>query len=169
MTDEYRRLLAHMHQTNPGFGTSAVRHWSADVQAFVQTMDSTDVLDYGCGKSDFAPVLGFGIQRYDPAMIGLDTEPDPAWLVLCIDVLEHIEPDCLENVLEDVREKTLFAAFMVISNRKAGHVLPDGRNAHLIVKNRDWWEGKLRVYFESLHVVKEKPGDHFACIAYAGG
>lgn len=61
----------------------------------------------------------------------------------CIDVLEHIEPDCLDAVLDDMRRCTLNGIFLTIHCFPAGKTLPDGRNAHLIQQPTHWWLPKL--------------------------
>ena len=45
--------------------------------------------------------LTFEIKEYDPAIPGKDSLPEPADIVVCSDVLEHIEPNYLLNVLVD--------------------------------------------------------------------
>lgn len=68
-------------------------------------------------------------------------------MVACCDVLEHVEPDLLTNVLIDIREYADKAVYLVISTRLAAKVLADGRNAHLIVKPLDWWQEVLTQHF----------------------
>ena len=61
----------------------------------------------------------------------------------CTDVLEHIEPDCIDDVLDDlarVTKSVLFATVCVVPAKKK---LADGRNAHILLKPFDWWAGKL--------------------------
>jgi len=74
---------------------------------------------------------------------GLDATPEPHDLVCCIDVLEHIEPECLEDVLDDLVRVTLKNLFVNVSTSLAIQILPDGRNAHLIVEPCRWWMEKL--------------------------
>jgi hypothetical protein len=87
---------------------------------------------------------------YDPAVEGIDEEPDPADLVVCTDVLEHIEPDCLDDVLADISRCTLKVAMLTVCTVPAAKHLPDGRNAHLIVENSRWWMRKLFHHFDPL-------------------
>ena len=46
------------------------------------------------------------IHHYDPAMPEWSEPPAPCNFVACIDVLEHIEPDLLDNVLDDLKRVT---------------------------------------------------------------
>jgi len=53
-------------------------------------------------------------------------------LVTCIDILEHIEPELLENVLLELKRLHGRLYFFTIHLGPAGKTLSDGRNAHLI-------------------------------------
>ena len=136
ITDDYRRLNRQLHAAKPTYGASGHK--------WVQWVDDLDdILDYGCGKGTLCKALGRPIAEYDPAVPGKDTEPDPHDYVVCTDVLEHIEPDCLGDVLADIASKMRIGGFLVIATRPAKKVLPDGRNAHLIVESWEWWRKRL--------------------------
>ena len=116
----------------------------------VQLLDQfkpTTVLDYGCGQGALGRSLDREIAEYDPAIEGKSTMPAPADLVICTDVLEHIEPDLLDNVLDHLRDLTKSALFAVICTRPAKKFLADGRNAHLIVEPWEFWKQKLSERF----------------------
>ena len=68
----------------------------------------------------------------------------PAELVICTDVLEHIEPELIDNVLKHIESLTLKTAYLIIDTLPAQKNLPDGRNAHLIIENQDWWTNKIQ-------------------------
>jgi hypothetical protein len=102
------------------------------------------VLDYGCGRGSLAEALKpHRCQQYDPGIPGRDVLPKPSDVVVCTDVLEHVEPDKLESVLDHLARLTARAAYIVIATRPANAVLPDGRNAHLIVETPEWWLERL--------------------------
>lgn len=105
------------------------------------------VLDFGCGKGSLKARLGEFVAEYDPAIPGKDSEPEPADLVVCTDVFEHVEPDYLEAFISRLASLSRKAAFVVIATRPAAKSLPDGRNAHLIVKGDGWWRRKLQKWF----------------------
>jgi hypothetical protein len=69
-------------------------------------------------------------------------------MVACIDVLEHIEPDLIDNVLDDLQRLTQEIGFYSISTEPAEKTLPDGRNAHLILQSPHWWLNKIMDRFE---------------------
>jgi hypothetical protein len=82
--------------------------------------------------------------EYDPGIPGKDHLPKPADLVVCTDVLEHIEPELLDGVLRHLYLLAGRGAYLVIATRLARELLPDGRNAHLIVQEPPWWLAKLK-------------------------
>ena len=137
ITPEYRDLNRALH-AGGYYGISGV-HWAKVVAGMCQAIGSKDVLDYGCGQRTLEKALGFPIRNYDPCIEGLDAPPSPADLVECTDVLEHIEPDCLDEVLDDLRRVTRKFALLVVATRPAVKTLPDGRNAHLIQEGEAWW------------------------------
>ena len=144
ITDSYKQLNAELHAREPSYGTSG-KKWTGAVYQIARQFNTRDVLDYGCGKQRLKEALSevLNIKGYDPAVPGLDAPPEPADLVVCTDVLEHIEPACLDEVLIDLRRLTKKVLFVVVSTRKAVKTLADGRNAHLIVEPPSWWLPRL--------------------------
>ena len=65
----------------------------------------------------------------------------------CGDVLEHVEPEYLQDVLADIKRCMKRAGLLVISTIPAKKTLPDGRNAHLIVESPLWWGSVLSQHF----------------------
>lgn len=78
-------------------------------------------------------------------------------MVVCTDVLEHIEPEYLEAVLDDIQRLSKKAAVVVVATREAMKSLPDGRNTHLIVEPYTWWLPKLTDRFNMVSF--NKTGD----------
>lgn len=112
----------------------------------------TSVLDYGCGHGEIGSIMrrdnlipeGVTYHEYDPGVPEKSALPEPADLVICTDVLEHIEPDLIDNVIQHLCSVTKIVAFIVVcmvpSKRKT---LTDGRNVHLILESPKWWMKKL--------------------------
>ena len=160
ITPEYLDQNRKLHEGGY-YGLSGQR-WAKTVLNVCGVAQSRDVLDYGCGQRTLERDLGFPIRNYDPCIPGLDAEPQPADVVVCTDVLEHIEPECLDDVLDDLKRVTRKLGFFVIATRPANKTLPDGRNAHLIQEDADWWLPKLRSRFD-VSQVKQMSGE-FAVI-----
>lgn len=149
ITDEYKKLNERLHETNKHYGAGGHK-WAHQIIGLTEMLGSTDILDYGCGKSTLAQNLPFPIKQYDPCIPKYSLAPEPAELVICTDVLEHIEPDCVVDVLRDICRLSKSMTFLVIANRPAKKVLEDGRNAHLIQENEMWWLGHILPLFHLL-------------------
>jgi len=139
---------AALHQAPEGFGGSGWRH-GATVIAFAKELGAKEVLDYGCGECTLRRELGhqgsrLRVREYDPAIPKYARLPHPADLVVCTDVLEHVEPDKLETVMNHLALLTHKGLYLAIATRKANKLLPDGRNAHLIIEDTPWWEERVR-------------------------
>jgi hypothetical protein len=145
ITPEYKALNEQMHREREGYGVQG-RFYAAQIRLLARVV-SRDILDYGCGKRLLEAGLSFPIRNYDPGIPGLDARPDPADVVVCLDVLEHIEPELLDDVLADLARVTRRAGYFTVSVIPAKKTLPDGRNAHLIVQPREWWEDRLSRLF----------------------
>ncbi|HET7548680.1 MAG TPA: methyltransferase domain-containing protein [Usitatibacter sp.] len=157
---EYLDQNKRLHEAG-SYGISGWR-WAHPVRQLCEQLGTRDVLDYGCGQRTLEKSLGFPIHNFDPCIAGLDAPPEPADIVVCSDVLEHIEPDCLDEVLDDLARLTRRAGFLLIATRPAQKTLPDGRNAHLIQQPPEWWLPKLESRFgiRQFHPFK----DEFAVI-----
>lgn len=138
ISSAYRDLNAQLHSDRPDYGTSGQR-WATVVQMLMQEYGCVSVLDYGCGKQTLQRELGFPIHQYDPCIPEFSATPVPADLVVCTDVLEHIEPDCIDAVLDDLKRVTGKVAFLTVATGPAKKSLPDGRNAHILQRAPKWW------------------------------
>jgi hypothetical protein len=147
ISPEYREMQKTLHEQSEEYGISSLMGGHL-VQETIDHYKPDSVLDYGCGKGMLKLQFGDIVREYDPAIPGKDGEPEPADLVVCTDVLEHIEPDKLDAVLDHIRSLARKAAYLIISTREAKKTLPDGRNAHLIIETPEWWQERLKVYFD---------------------
>jgi len=155
-----------MHSAPRGFGASGFR-WIEQVADIMCEYTISTVLDYGCGRGTLvqglkqiawaSPVTFY---EYDPCVVGKDIEPQPAELVTCTDVLEHIELKYLDEVLLHLEQLTKRVIFFNIAMHRANKILPDGRNAHLIQRPRTWWMQRMSQYFIDCTFceIKSKPG-----------
>ena len=147
ITNEYNDLNRQLHQ-GAGWGKGG-EQWYTEIKEFLEATQAQTVLDYGCGKGALVAALNEYIScGYDPAVDSFKEPPFTKFdVVVSTDVLEHIEPDCLEEVLFHIESHTRKGAFLVISLRPACKILPDGRNAHLIQESQEWWEERLNAHF----------------------
>jgi len=147
ISEEYRELQRKLHE-NPEYGTASVGY-APLVAHIVRSVGAAELLDYGAGKGRLARTLrekfnlDLRVHHYDPAVEAWSAKPEPCRFVACIDVLEHIEPALLDNVLDDLKRVTLGVGFFTVHTGPAMKVLADGRNAHLIQRPPAWWLPKL--------------------------
>lgn len=142
-TVNYRKVLAETHSLYK-WG-NAGRHHVDEVVEWAEKLGASSVLDYGCGRGSLKKVIDpiWPVAEYDPGVPGKDEMPMAADLVVCTDVLEHIEPDMVRSVLRHIRTLSLKGSYLTIATSLAGLVLPDGRNAHLSVHDKKWWMEEL--------------------------
>lgn len=168
ITEEYKRLNAALHASSSSYGTSGYK-WADKVYNLAQQVGAKTVLDYGCGRCTLGTALRekhselpFEFLEYDPALPEKEWKPQRADLVVCGDVLEHIEPDCLYAVLDDIRNIARASVFLVVATQPAAKFLADGRNAHLIVEPPEWWMPKLMLRWRVM--LFRDIGGEFVCI-----
>ena len=152
ISEQYRAMQKALHKQS-GYGQASVQMAPA-VAEFIRRHRIEEMLDYGAGKGRLAQELEWlvpwpvRVHQYEPAMPEWSATPQPCGFVACIDVLEHIEPHLLENVLDDLKRVTAGAGLFTVATGPAVKVLPDGRNAHLIQQPPSWWLPHFLARFE---------------------
>lgn len=168
ISPEYQQQQEHLHE-DEFYGTASM-FYAPLVSEIVNKLQVGHLLDYGAGKCRLFENLKadhhMKLQAYDPGVVKLSSPPVPAEMVTCIDVLEHIEPDLLDNVLDDLARLTEVVIFMTVTTIAAKKHLSDGRNAHLIQQPMEWWLPKIWERFD-IHTVQIIPPGSFYVIAYA--
>jgi 2-polyprenyl-3-methyl-5-hydroxy-6-metoxy-1,4-benzoquinol methylase len=147
-SEQYKQELEHQHKTSE-WGIVG-QYLIPDMKEIARQHNYKHILDYGSGSGNTARNLrtsGFVVHEYEPGVEGKSAKPDPCEFVICTDVLEHIEPDYIDNVLKHISTVTLGHAYFSVCHRTASRLLTDGRNAHLIVEKYSWWENKISQYF----------------------
>lgn len=155
ISPDYVKQNKKLHETNEHYGTNS---WgrALNIIEIANHIAAESILDYGCGKAMLNAALEehrgsfkrpCTITNYDPAIPAYAAKPGPAEMVVCTDVLEHVEPMFLENVIQDLKALTLKTLYLAVSLRPSMKTLPDGRNAHLIIQPASWWMPKLRKDF----------------------
>lgn len=109
------------------------------------------ILDYGCGKAKFHKFLfkdfsNIEIIKFDPAVEEFSKKPIGFFdLLLCVDVLEHIEENKIQETLLDIFSYSN-NVILTITCYPATQILPNGKNAHYTIKNPEWWNELLKPY-----------------------
>lgn len=157
LSDEYKALLTEMHAVDKKWGDGAFG-FAQRIHTFAHVTKSKTVLDYGCGKRTLEHGLRhinshLRVVPYDPGIPEIADNRKPCDMVVSLDVIEHIEPDYLDLVMQDIKNLAGRAVYLHIATTPARQILPDGRNAHLIVWEyprwrkylRDWWGDEIEV------------------------
>jgi hypothetical protein len=169
ITEDYRAQQTKLHE-DPAYGRASVAHAPLVAKA-INAFNVGEVLDYGAGKLALLKTIStkllvdhkFRYIPYEPADLRYSDKPEPAQMVVCLDVLEHIEPELIDNVLDDLKRLVLEVGLFTIHCTQAKKVLPDGRNAHLIQEGMAWWLPKIMERFDVQTVQKTKgsvPGSY---------
>lgn len=155
LINEYRE----MHEKGFFCGYSLNGHCGA-IAELVDAYKPKNLLDYGCGKGmqyteknmhnnwgGIMPTL------YDPAVPGIDKKPPFGFDgVICTDVAEHVPEGEVLEFLKDVFRYAKKFVFMTICTRPAKKTLPNGMNAHVTVKDEDWWLQRINEAQENKRV-----------------
>ncbi|MCP9941952.1 class I SAM-dependent methyltransferase [Cyanobium sp. ATX 6E8] len=159
ISDVQRQLNAALHEHDDNFGNRAdgaglATHLPAALGRMHELGACASLLDYGTGKGALVQRLraelppDVHVQGYDPAMPAFATKPEqPADILVCLDVLEHIEMASIDAVLRDIHALTRQFCYLVIDLQPAVKTLADGRNAHILLAPPEWWVGRVAQLF----------------------
>jgi hypothetical protein len=146
ISNEYKKILTDIHDSSP-FGKRS--KLPAHLESFIEEINPNSILDFGCGKGRLVSTLTEKyptklISGYDPGNTSYDRSLDDVNVDLLIssDVLEHIEPEYLDETLKYLSTKSRYI-YHLIALSPAKLILPDGRNAHLILESNVWWREKF--------------------------
>lgn len=156
-TNAYAQTQLELHSAG-NYGTAGASYAPSIFHAIAQLakrLPSVSVLDYGSSVGNtrkrvddlfwMPPTVSW--HQYDPFVDEFSADPSPADLVLCTDVMEHVEPECTENVLDHLQALTRRMIFMSVSLVPANKILSDGRNAHINLRPMEWWLTQMRKRF----------------------
>lgn len=168
ISEGYKKQQEALHATGQ-YGYASIGY-APLVSQIIDKLEITHLLDYGCGSQTnlikhVQADHPFKYQAYDPAVDKFASPPIPAEMVACIDVLEHIEPELLENVLDDLERLTEWVGVFTVHTGPAVKTLSDGRNAHLIQQPPEWWLPKFMERWDLQTFQKMPQG--FYVIVYA--
>jgi hypothetical protein len=153
ITEQYRELNRQLHEDH------SVKYGYKGYQQAERVFETKlafacrSVLDYGAGKRTLAQALrrfySVRTRNYDPAVRGIDHLPRPADLVVCCDVMEHVEPPYVGHVilhLHSLTKKILFLRVCTVPC--TSKTLPDGTDPHRTVWTELQWESAFSTVFD---------------------
>lgn len=146
VSQDYKNELLLLHQ-NSVFGN--LQNIPEYVKEYLTKNKIGSILDFGCGKGLLVDSLKNEyptkqIYGYDPTHSIYNKITDSKIdMILSFDVLEHIEPENLDNVLALLHNKCNKVMHHLIACHPAKRFLSDGRNAHLIIEEPNWWRNKF--------------------------
>jgi 2-polyprenyl-3-methyl-5-hydroxy-6-metoxy-1,4-benzoquinol methylase len=156
-SNEYLEQLRLVHSKIKWGG--AVAGKIEEIVFMLKLSKESKILDYGSGfgclKEELFKrhsYLDVEIIEYDPGIENKNITPSPCGFVVCIDVLEHIEPEYVDNVLDDLQRVILNIGYIAISLAPSDNNLPNGKNAHPSVHLVNWWSLKLKERFEIIRI-----------------
>jgi len=171
ISKQYADENAYQHNLRNGYGERGYKHLD-DVLHVLRREGCESVLDYGCGQGTLAKyakrVCEVPFASYDPAVAEFAADPAPADLVVCTDVLEHVEPLHLNDVVKHLQALANKAIYLQIATRPAKRILSDGRNAHILIRSPYFWFDTFREYFD-ITEFKVMPGHSLAIVGKALG
>ena len=148
ISDEYKNQIEILHSQNK-MGKNSKRKIPKlfNMPEFLEKYKPNSIIDYGCGSGGVVNHLSEKytvVDGYDPCVEKYSTYPNKKYDVLIsMDVLEHIEPDLLDKNLKSISKLFTKSAYLDIHTSASPTFLPDGRNAHLIQEQPDFWRKKI--------------------------
>ena len=162
-SEGYKQQLIEKHKKDRGWGAGHALSRMGYVSEHLKRVDAHTILDYGCGQGKFKEWMSqnlpsYNVSEYDPGIEGKDSPPNPADYIICWDVMEHIEPQYVDNVIAHLQGLMLKGGYIFICLVPSYGKLPDGRNAHLTVRDAGWWLDKFKKSFSNVENVFQTKG-----------
>lgn len=146
INQDYKDQLAVMHSQGRFVRGSKIL---STINPFLKQYQPTSILDFGCGHGALMNGIceaypNIRVDGYDPGSASHNEMPVQSFdCVISADVFEHIEPEHLDQTLAEIGQKMQRVGWFRIACYPAKKELPDGRNAHLIVEQPEWWRDRL--------------------------
>ena len=131
------------------------------IKTVIDKINPISVLDYGCGKgwqytrNEIHKEWNIPMPTlYDPYVEEYSKLPTYSSkyfdMVLCVDVMEHILPEQVDEVLHQIFFLGNFVYFH-IDTKPAIKEFSCGTNFHISLHDKDWWINKLNEYGTNYH------------------
>ena len=166
ISTEYLSEQKRLHEIY-NYGTASIHH-APNVIKILKQNNLKSICDYGAGQMNLKKTLdkngfkNYDYFPYDPVFPEYGP-PKKADLICCIDVMEHVEEEYVDNVLDEIQKITLNLVYFSIAQAPAGKTLSDGRNAHITLKPERWWLTKLCPRFD-IKLLQQFGNDAFLLI-----
>ncbi len=162
ISKEYKEKIVAFHKKR-GWGGPISKNVPSIVHKYMALSKANSILDYGSGCGLFKekmdnqyPNAKFNIHEYEPGIIGKDEDPPVCDATVCLDVLEHIEPDKIDNVLQHIYDKTNKWAYIMICCIPSHNTFPDGQNLHILQREPNWWLEKFKYEWDMFDIISGK-------------
>lgn len=162
ISGNYKKQLQQIHETSPFGKRAKIPKYLED---FISKTNPSSIVDFGCGKGRLVEKLKECypqkiISGYDPGNTAYDVSLDNKFydLLISTDVLEHVEPEYIDQTLEYLKSKSQYI-YHLIALSPAKLILPDGRNAHLIQESKEWWRDKFKNL--NYNIIREEYMEHW--------
>lgn len=168
ISQAYLELNRQLHKDpNVKYGYKGWQQADA-VLACAREFEADSILDYGAGKQTLSAQLnklGFrNVIDFDPAISSISRQPEPTDLVVCSDVMEHVEPPYIENVISDLHRLTKKALFLrVCTIPCTSKSLPDGSDPHRSIMSKREWQSLFYKRFKA-HREEHDQDNYFTLI-----
>jgi hypothetical protein len=164
LIEKYKKL--HLEGTsklppNETFAGYSLEKWIYEIKNIIAQNKYKSLLDYGCGKAllyhnnlsienkrfnnicDFWQIQDYAL--YDPAVEKYSKHPEEKKdIVICTDVIEHLNPQDTKLVLEDIFNHAEKHVFISIDINPASKFFENGENIHTCLKSKEEWEKIFR-------------------------
>jgi hypothetical protein len=174
-SNEYLKELEILHDKK-SFG--AAGNPPAKVHELLNLDNVNSILDFGAGKGNTSKRIkqdypDITLYTYDPVTFPIYL-PKTVDMIYSSDVLEHIEPSLIDETLADLFSRAQEYQYHLIACHPAKKTLSDGRNAHLIIEDPDWWKQKIqniegwKIIFEEIieRIATPKKGKQIQVVKY---
>lgn len=149
-------------------------YYAKTIKNIIDKNKYQSLLEFGCGKGQYykkkfkiknetIPPLNnywnLKINLFDPCVKKYHKFPNENIdISICIDVLEHIPEEDHDWILEKFLSITNFFSFIQVACYPAIALLPNGKNAHISIKDHNYWQDKL------IKITKINPNIKIICL-----